>query len=180
LLSFNVGQGTQDLGFRNQVPILFHCAPAVTVTFEILDFDAAPTTAALTIRDRFGRVYPSPGRRLAPDFFFHHQVYRHHGESVLLPPGTYTVEYSRGPEYRISTASITVPETSTHGESIQLDRWIHVAKEGWRSGDHHVHAAGCSHYESPAQGVLPKDMMRHILGEDINVGCVLSWGPCWY
>lgn len=22
--------------------------------------------------------------------------------------------------------------------------------------------------------------MRHILGEDLNVGCVLSWGPCWY
>jgi hypothetical protein len=23
-------------------------------------------------------------------------------------------------------------------------------------------------------------MMRHILGEDLNVGCCLSWGPCWY
>ncbi len=23
-------------------------------------------------------------------------------------------------------------------------------------------------------------MMRHILGEDLKVGCVLSWGPCWY
>jgi hypothetical protein len=23
-------------------------------------------------------------------------------------------------------------------------------------------------------------MMRHITGEDLNVGCVLSWGPCWY
>ena len=22
--------------------------------------------------------------------------------------------------------------------------------------------------------------MRHILGEDLNVGCVLTWGPCWY
>ena len=22
--------------------------------------------------------------------------------------------------------------------------------------------------------------MRHILGEDLDVGCVLSWGPCWY
>ena len=22
--------------------------------------------------------------------------------------------------------------------------------------------------------------MRHILGEDLTVGCVLSWGPCWY
>jgi hypothetical protein len=23
-------------------------------------------------------------------------------------------------------------------------------------------------------------MLRHILGEDLNAGCVLSWGPCWY
>ena len=23
-------------------------------------------------------------------------------------------------------------------------------------------------------------MLRHIQGEDLNVGCVLSWGPCWY
>ena len=51
---------------------------------------------------------------------------------------------------------------------------------GWYSGDHHVHAAGCAHYESPTEGVTPEDMMRHILGEDLNVGCVLAWGPCWY
>ncbi|HND52013.1 MAG TPA: CehA/McbA family metallohydrolase, partial [Pirellulaceae bacterium] len=43
-----------------------------------------------------------------------------------------------------------------------------------------VHAAGCAHYEAPTQGVTPLDMMRHILGEDLNIGCVLSWGPCWY
>jgi hypothetical protein len=43
-----------------------------------------------------------------------------------------------------------------------------------------VHAAGCAHYESPTEGVMPEHMMRHILGEDLNVGCVLSWGPCWY
>ncbi len=23
-------------------------------------------------------------------------------------------------------------------------------------------------------------MIRHILGEDLNVGCVLTWGPCYY
>ena len=28
--------------------------------------------------------------------------------------------------------------------------------------------------------MTPGDMMRHILGEDLNIGCVLSWGPCWY
>jgi hypothetical protein len=55
-----------------------------------------------------------------------------------------------------------------------------MAKLNWFSGDHHVHAAGCAHYESPTEGVKPEDMWRHILGEDLDVGCVLSWGPCWY
>ncbi len=180
MLGFNVGQGTQDIGFRSEVPILFDCVPAVNVTLEVLDFDGKPTTAGFIIRDELNRVYPSRGRRLAPDFFFHNQIYRHNGESVLLPPGKYKVEYTRGPEYRVKTQTITVPNTETHQETFHLERWIHIAAEGWRSGDHHVHAAGCAHYESPTEGVTPEDMMRHILGEDLNVGCVLSWGPCWY
>jgi hypothetical protein len=61
-----------------------------------------------------------------------------------------------------------------------LERWIHAASRQWFSGDHHIHAAGCAHYENPTEGVTPADMMRHILGEDLNVGCVLSWGPSWY
>ncbi len=180
MLGFNIGQGSQDIGFRNTVPVLFQCVPAVDVTLEVLDFDGEPTTASFVIRDDWNRVYPSRARRLAPDFFFHNQIYRHSGESVLLPPGSYTVEYTRGPEYQVKTQTITVPNTETHHETFRLERWIHVAAEGWRSGDHHVHAAGCAHYESPTEGVTPEDMMRHILGEDVNVGCVLSWGPCWY
>ena len=180
MLGFNVGQGTQDIGFRSEVPILFDCVPAVKVALEVLDFDGKPTTASFIIRDALNRVYPSRGRRLAPDFFFHNQIYRHSGESVLLPPGEYTVEYTRGPEYKIKTQTVTVPNAETHQETFHLERWIHIAAEGWRSGDHHVHAAGCAHYESPTEGVTPEDMMRHILGEDLNVGCVLSWGPCWY
>ena len=149
MLGFNVGQGTQDIGFRNAVPILFHCMPAVKVTLEVLDFDGKPATAAFTIRDELKRVYPSRGRRLAPDFFFHNQIYRHNGESVLLPPGKYAVEYTRGPEYRVKTETITVPDSETHQATFRLERWIHIAAEGWRSADDHVHAAGCSHYESP-------------------------------
>ena len=70
MLGFNVGQGTQDIGFRSEVPILFDCVPAVKVALEVLDFDGEPTTAAFIIRDALNRVYPSRGRRLAPDFFF--------------------------------------------------------------------------------------------------------------
>ncbi len=178
-LAFDVGQGTQDLGFRGEVPLLFTCLPAVEVRFEILDVDGEPTTAAITLRDDQSHVYPSPGKRLAPDFFFHQQVYRRSGESVTLAPGAYTAEVTRGPEYEKLVQRIEVPEAAEHDVTFRLERWIHLAAEGWRSGDHHVHAAGCSHYDSPTLGVRPEDMLRHIEGEDLNVGCVLSWGPCW-
>lgn len=160
--------------------VLFECAPAVVVKLEVKDHDGKPVMAAFTFRDSQGRVYPALSRRLAPDFFFHPQIYRQHGESVLLPPGTYEVTYTRGPEYRIKKKTITVPDAAMHLETFRLERWVHPAARGWYSGDHHVHAAGCAHYESPTEGVTPADMMRHILGEDLNVGCVLSWGPCWY
>ncbi len=181
MLGFHVGQGTQDLGFRNTVPLLFNCALAVEVVLGIKDFDGTPTTAALTIRDAFGRVYPNPARRLAPDFFFHQQIYRADGESVILPPGDYTAVIQRGPEYQVDTHSFKVTADGvSQRQDFQLRRWIHAATRGWFSGDHHVHAAGCAHYDSPTEGVTPSDMLRHILGEDLNVGCVLSWGPCWY
>jgi hypothetical protein len=185
-LMFDVGQGTQDLGFRNEVAVLFAAEPAVEVKLEVIDHDGKPTMGQFVIRDAQNRVYPSRLRRLAPDLFFHDQVYRNHGESVTLPPGKYNVTYTRGPEYRIDRREITVPDRTQsadktpHTEAFRLRRWIKLADYGWFSGDHHVHAAGCKHYEVPTQGVTPADMMRHILGEDLNVGCVLTWGPCWY
>ncbi len=180
-LGFDVGQGTQDLGFRSDVDILFQAEPAVTLTLDVRDEDGSEVMASFQIRDEQGRIYPATGRRLAPDFFFHPQIYRQTGETVALPPGTYTVESTRGPEYLTTRKTIEVPEgVAEHTESFHVKRWANLAERGWYSGDHHVHAAGCGHYESPTEGVEPEDMMRHILGEDLNVGCVLSWGPCWY
>ena len=160
--------------------VLFQAEPGVTVVLGVRDEGGQPTTASFIIRDRMGRVYPSPGRRLAPDFFFHPQIYRSNGETVTLPPGRYDVEVARGPEYLVTRRTIEVPRGRVHREIFPLRRWINLAKMGWYSGDHHVHAAGCGHYESPTEGVKPEDMMRHIVGEDLDVGCVLSWGPCWY
>ncbi|MDA1230847.1 MAG: hypothetical protein O2856_08740, partial [Planctomycetota bacterium] len=179
-LSFHIGAGTQDIGFRNAVPILFESKSAVAVKLQIHDVDGEPTTANFIIRDTQGRIYPLPSRRLAPDFFFHNQVYRTDGESVMLPPGDYSFVVNRGPEYLPQRLNVSVGAAAEQTVAVDLKRWIHVAKTGWYSGDHHVHAAGCAHYDSPTEGVGPEAMMRHILGEDLNVGCVLSWGPCWY
>lgn len=180
VLQFDVGQGTQDLGFRNETAILFDCQGSVEVELEVVDADGKPTTGQFTFRDKRGRIYPARSRRLAPDFFFHDQIYREDGETVLLPPGTFEVTYTRGPEYRIRQRTIEVPDQKKYRETFELERWINLADRGWFSGDHHVHAAGCAHYSSPTQGVEPIDMLRHVRGEDLNVGCILTWGPCWY
>src|SRR5262249_53459842 len=50
-LAFDVGQGTQDLGFRGEVPVLFNVAPAITVKLGVRDFDGTPTVGRFTFRD---------------------------------------------------------------------------------------------------------------------------------
>ncbi len=216
-LGFSAGQGTEDIGFRNAIPVLFNCKPSSSVVFNIKDENGEPAMASFIIKDNIERLlpdsldrrrtnyrywlasneynvynkslrglYPLPSRRLAltdeyPDFFFQPQVYRHDGEHVNLPPGHYTITYTRGPEYITQTKELIVPE---NGQSVNVDfhlkRWINMAGMQWYSADHHIHAAGCSHYESPEEGVTPDNMIRQVKGEDLNVGAVLSWGPGWY
>lgn len=173
---FNVGQGTQDLGFRNEVDILFTAKPARPIAWRVFDENGQPATASFVIKDRLGRVYPSPAKRLAPDFAFHHQVYRRDGEVVRLPDGEYQVEFARGPESVPQVRRLLV-NAGTKQAEFRVVRWIDPSKTGWWSGDHHIHAAGCSHYEKPTEGVHADDMIRHTMGEDLKVGANLTWGP---
>ena len=177
-LMFNVGQGSQDIGYRNDTDILFTVLPAREVKLRVRDENGQPATAAFVIRDQHGHVYPSQAKRLAPDFAFHPQIYRADGEILKLPDGDYTVEFSRGPESLPRTRTINVD--SRHGEfTFQVERWIDPSKFGWWSGDHHIHAAGCAHYTKPTEGVHAVDMARHCQGEDLKIGANLTWGPCF-
>jgi hypothetical protein len=178
-LAFDVGQGTQDLGFRGEVPILFDIKPAIKVKLAVADVDGKPTVGRFTFRDKQGRVYPPRAKRLAPDFFFQDQVYRNDGGIVLLPPGELTMEYGRGPEYKLLKRQITIPDKGEGTLAVKLERWINPMAYGFYCGDHHIHAAGCRHYTNPTEGVFPEDMFLHVKGEALNVGCNLTWGPCY-
>lgn len=159
--------------------IRFEARPSVPVTFQVQDEKGAPCMACFVIRGKAdGHVYPAQPKRLAPDFFFHPQVYRATGETVRLPAGRYTVHCSRGPESVPEVKDLVVGDRPGSFR-YAVTRWIDPARRGWWSGDHHIHAAGCLHYELPTEGVEPRDMMRHILGEDLKVGCCLTWGPCF-
>ena len=177
-IGFNVGQGTQDIGFRNEVDLLFTCLPAPEITLGVKDENNKPCTAGFVIRDAQGRIYPSQAKRLAPDFAFHPQVYRMDGETIRLPEGDYTIEFDRGPESVKQTRKVSVTK-ATKRLDFKVERWIDAMKFGYISGDHHIHAAGCAHYTNPTEGVHAQDMVRHILGEDLKVGANLTWGPCF-
>lgn len=191
-IGFDLGDSEQDLGSRGETAVLFHVNPAIPVRLSIQDFDMQPATAALVIRDRHGQIYPPQPKRLAPDFFFQPQIYRADKETVLLPPGKFVVQWGRGPEYWVRESSLVVdPDGKIHFKTdiesrtesnhvdLRLQRWVNPREFGFYSGDHHIHAAGCAHYTSPTEGVTPEDMFRQVKGEGLNVGCVLTWGPCY-
>ena len=177
-MAFDVGQGTADIGFRSDVDVVFTALPSYPLRVHVRDEHGRPTTAGFVIKDDQDRLYPNPSKRLAPDFFFQPQVYRADGAAINLPAGHYTILVSRGPEYAAETREITI--SGPQELSLALTRWINPALDGWYSGDHHIHAAGCSHYENPTEGVLPEDMWPQIEGEALDVGCVLTWGPSYY
>ena len=179
-LKFDVGQGTADLAYRSDLPVTFTASPSRRVSLRIEDENGRPAIARLTIKDTADRVYPGMSKRLAPDLPFQPQVYRSDGEGVVLPDGKYRITWSGGPDYLTGTREIAIGDRERDDMQIRLERWIDPAARGWYSGDHHVHAAGCSHYQDPTQGVGPDDIVRQILGEGLNVGSILTWGPCYY
>jgi len=157
----------------------FDARPAIRVGLAIRDADGTPTTGRFVFVDAAGRVHPSQPKRLAPDLFFQKQIYRHDGESVLLPPGKVIMRYGRGPEYRDLEREVWVEERGGTSIEVRLERWVDPMARGFWCGDHHIHAAGCAHYSKPTEGVLAQDMFRQVKGEALNVGCILTWGPCF-
>src|SRR4029077_5990148 len=55
-IGFNIGQGTQDLGFRNTINVLFNIQPAVKVILHVKDDDGSLAMASFTITDGIERV----------------------------------------------------------------------------------------------------------------------------
>ena len=94
---------TEETQSPSGLTTTFHTVGATPVTLRVLDENEQPTTAAFLIKDEDGHIYPTQSKRLAPDFFFHPQVYRGDREQVDLPAGNYTITSWRGPE--------SVPET---------------------------------------------------------------------
>lgn len=168
-------------GFRPSKPqqFDFECVPSHSIALGIFDDDGVGCVASLTIKDQQGHVYPPQAMRLAPDMYFQEQIYRADGETIRLPDGDYRIEIKRGPEYLVGAQTVKISDGQRRID-VKLKRWIDPARWGWYSGDAHIHAAGCAHYQNPTEGVSPETMIRQVRGEGLYLGEVLTWGPSWY
>jgi hypothetical protein len=79
-----------------------------------------------------------------------------------LPPGKYTFECERGPEYTLEAGAFTVAAGAAEKVAVRLERVADLAAEGWWSGELHVHR--------PVEDI--ELLMR---AEDLHVAPVITW-----
>ncbi|MEO8200230.1 MAG: CehA/McbA family metallohydrolase, partial [Gemmatimonadota bacterium] len=116
----------------------------------------APLPSRVSISSPDGRTFtPDDAWRFADDGFvrserhFEYGYYHSSGHStVTLPVGEYTVEVSRGPEYRVERRTITVRENSSLPLRLPMRRIANMTARGWTSGDLHVHMNYGGHYRA--------------------------------
>jgi hypothetical protein len=116
-----------------------------------------PLAARMHLKDMRGKPVKPPK---AP-FFKDHFVFD--GTIMLdLPLGTYNFEVETGPEYKSQTGYFILERSANDTKTLEMQRYLDMKKEGWWSGDLHIH-------RSPAEIEL---LMR---AEDLHVGPVITW-----
>lgn len=141
-------------------PICACCLTAQSATLQIVALDAdtdKPLPCRVHIKDAAGK----PVRPKGLPFWHDHFVCAGTAQ-VDLSPGTPTYQIDRGPEYALAAGTVAVVEASPLAVTNRLRRLANLAKEGWRSGDLHVHRP-------------PEDMELLMRAEDLHVAPVITW-----
>ncbi|RRB03780.1 CehA/McbA family metallohydrolase [Larkinella rosea] len=90
---------------------------------------------------------------------------------LALPPGTYQLSLSKGPEFIDQQHQLVVRSGQTQRKAFRLARWIDMAARGWYSTDGHIHIR-----RSPREDPL---LMNWLQAEDVRVGVLLRMGDFW-
>ena len=154
-IAFDVGEGTQDLGFRAEVPVLFEVRPAVAVKLRVLDHDGTPTTGRFMFLDRRAACIRRSRSGSRPTSFSRSRSIAPTANRAAAARRVHDVLRPRA-GVSLAAARSTIPRPGSPDRAaieVKLERWINPADYGYYSGDHHIHAAGCAHYTSPTEGV---------------------------
>jgi hypothetical protein len=116
-----------------------------------------PVPCRIHLKDKAGKAQ----RAGTLPFWYDHFVCP--GTAQLeLRPGEYTYEVERGPEYAIATGTFIVRDKDQMKIHVELERLLDLTKEGWWSGDLHVHRPMA-------------DIELLMRAEDLHLAPVITW-----
>jgi hypothetical protein len=142
-----------------------HRRPTGSVRLVVRDSTTGkPTIARISLKEDRGRFHAPPGS-LYRSLRGRGHFYCNGTAEWTLPAGTYRMSAYRGPEYKVASSEITVKPGQTHEVTIDLERWVHMAKAGWYSGELHIHA----NYGYGSWFNTPRTMRQQCVGEDLNI-----------
>ncbi len=159
----------RDTGTGEEAAVRFgtmdYRRPTGTLRIKVVDAATkAPVVARVSLREDGGRFHAPPGSLYRSLRGLGH-FYCDRVAEWTLPAGTYRLRGYRGPEYRVVSREVTVAAGETREVTVELERWVHLAKVGWWSGELHIHA----NYGYGSWFNTPATMLRQCAGEDLNV-----------
>src|SRR4029079_17769305 len=103
--------------------------------FRIVDKASGdPMSTRIDLKDKQGKPFRPPKVPFWKDHF------AIDGTIVFeLPLGTYNFELEAGPEYKFQSGYFTFERNANDTKTIELQRFVDMKKEGWWSGDLHIH-----------------------------------------
>jgi hypothetical protein len=129
-----------------------------TVRVSVADRDSRqPIAVRMHLKDAKGRpVIPPRSVSWKDHFVFDGTI------ALKLRPGRYTFELERGPEYKVRSGHFLIERGADDQHAVEMERFANLAKEGWWSGELHVHR--------PLENI--ELLMR---AEDLHVAPVITW-----
>lgn len=125
-----------------------------------------PVEARVYLTGSDGLAYGPPSGSLskitwtAGDYFF----YSAGDHTIEMPVGEARVEVVRGFEYEPVVRTVRIEPGQTATLTANLERFSHVAEDGWWGGDVHIHANYNDH-----EFITPAEVLLQSSGEDLNV-----------
>jgi hypothetical protein len=163
LLNHHVGRTPEIMFWQNSLFAVLSCACFIAahgaeVHFTVRDFDTGKLLPCrIHMKDGAGK----PIRPKGLPFWHDHFVCAGVAE-LDLAPGTYPFEIDRGPEYLLTTGSLSVAESGGNTVTNRLRRLVDLTRENWWSGELHVHRP-------------PADIELLMQAEDLHVAPVITW-----
>ena len=161
------------------------------VRVRLLDENGDATSARVHVRDARGRYWPPDGHQknipigwredVGGDVLIDGKTYAYVTPdfTVRVPSGHYTIEGLRGIEYEPVVSGFEVASSRTPQVELRFRRWSHIEKDGWYSGDTHVHFldVGTAVLEAKAEDLHIVNILATKWGELITDVMRFTGGP---